>query len=351
MVIVYILVAVLIFGLIIIIHELGHFLVAKACDIKVNEFAIGMGPKIFSLGKGETKFSLRLIPIGGYVSMEGEDADSPDPRAFNRKKVWQRLLVVLAGATMNLILGFIILIIVTSCGDAITTTQIAKFATEDALSHQTGLEVGDTIVEVNGMNIYCDSDISYQFQTDEDMTFEMTILRNGEKVTLPAVQFESTQLEDGTRSLHIDFLVVGEKVNAFTVLDYSSKKFVSVARMIWLSLRDLVTGKYGINDLSGPVGIVGAIGDVVGSTQHGVAFADMLANLASFVVFITINVGIFNLLPIPALDGARAIFLIIEGIRRKPIKPEHEGIVHMIGMILLLGLMVIVTISDIFKLF
>lgn len=351
MVILYILVAVLIFGIIILIHEFGHFAVAKACDIKVNEFAIGMGPKIFSFGKGETKFSLRAIPMGGYVSMEGEDEDSADPRAFNRKKVWQRLLVVLAGAAMNLILGFVILIIVTSFSDAIVTTQIAKFATEDALSHATGLEIGDEIIRVNGMKIYCDTDISYQFQTDEDLTFEMVVNRNGEKVTLPAVQFESTEYEDGTRSLHIDFIVVGEKVNPLTVIEYSSKKFVSVARMIWLSLRDLLTGKYGLNDLSGPVGIVGAIGDVVGSTQHGVPFADMLANLASFVVFITINVGIFNLLPVPALDGSRAVFLIIEGIRRKPLKPQVEGMIHMIGMLLLIGLMIVVTISDIFKLF
>lgn len=351
MVILYILVAVLIFGIIILIHEFGHFAVAKACDIKVNEFAIGMGPKIFSFGKGETKFSLRAIPMGGYVSMEGEDEESADPRAFNRKKVWQRLLVVLAGAAMNLILGFVILIIVTSFSDAIVTTQIAKFATEDALSHATGLEIGDEIIRVNGMKIYCDTDISYQFQTDEDLTFEMVVNRNGEKVTLPAVQFESTEYEDGTRSLHIDFIVVGEKVNPLTVIEYSSKKFVSVARMIWLSLRDLLTGKYGLNDLSGPVGIVGAIGDVVGSTQHGVPFADMLANLASFVVFITINVGIFNLLPVPALDGSRAVFLIIEGIRRKPLKPQVEGMIHMIGMLLLIGLMIVVTISDIFKLF
>ncbi len=351
MVILYILVAVLIFGIIILIHEFGHFAVAKACDIKVNEFAIGMGPKIFSFGKGETKFSLRAIPMGGYVSMEGEDEDSADPRAFNRKKVWQRLLVVLAGAAMNLILGFVILIIVTSFSDAIVSTKIAKFATEDALSHVTGLEIGDEIVEVNGMKIYCDTDISYQFQTDEDLTFEMVVNRNGEKVTLPAVQFESTEYDDGTRSLHIDFIVVGEKVNPLTVIEYSSNKFVSVARMIWLSLRDLITGKYGLNDLSGPVGIVGAIGDVVGSTQQGVPFADMLANLASFVVFITINVGIFNLLPVPALDGSRAVFLIIEGIRRKPLKPQVEGMIHMIGMLLLIGLMIVVTVSDIFKLF
>lgn len=350
MTILYIVIAVIIFGIIIIIHELGHFLVAKACGIKVNEFAIGMGPKIIGWGKGETKYALRLFPIGGYVSMEGEDADSPDPRAFNRKKVWQRLLVVLAGATMNLILGFVILNIVTACSDAIITTEIAKFESEDAVSHLTGLEVGDKIIKVNGMTVFCDTDISYQFQSDEDMTFEMTVLRNGEKITLPAVQFEGTKLEDGTNSLHIDFYVVGDKVTPLSVLNYSSKKFVSVARMIWLSLGDLLKGKYGLNDLSGPVGIVGAIGDVVGSTATGVDFGVMLANLASLVVFITINVGIFNLLPIPALDGSRALFLIYEGIFRRPIKPEHEGLVHMIGMIALLALAVVVTVFDILKL-
>lgn len=350
MTILYIVIAVIIFGIIIIIHELGHFLVAKACGIKVNEFAIGMGPKIIGWGKGETKYALRLFPIGGYVSMEGEDADSPDPRAFNRKKVWQRLLVVLAGATMNLILGFVILNIVTACSDAIITTEIAKFESEDAVSHLTGLEVGDKIIKVNGMTVFCDTDISYQFQSDEDMTFEMTVLRNGEKVTLPAVQFDGTKLEDGTNSLHIDFYVVGDKVTPLSVLNYSSKKFVSVARMIWLSLGDLLKGKYGLNDLSGPVGIVGAIGDVVGSTATGVDFGVMLANLASLVVFITINVGIFNLLPIPALDGSRALFLIYEGIFRRPIKPEHEGLVHMIGMIALLALAVVVTVFDILKL-
>lgn len=346
----YIIIAILIFGIIIIIHELGHFLVAKACGIRVNEFAIGMGPKLVGWGKGETKYAIRVLPIGGYVSMEGEDTDSPDPRAFNRKRVWQRLLVVLSGATMNLILGFIILVIITACSDAIITTEIAKFESEDAISHQTGLEVGDKIIKVNGMSVFCDTDISYQFQSDEDMTFEMTVLRNGETIVLPSVQFDGTKLEDGTTTLHIDFFVVGDKVNPLTVLDYSGKKFVSVARMIWLSLGDLVKGKYGINDLSGPVGIVGAIGDVVGSTASGIDFGTMIANLASLVVFITINVGIFNLLPIPALDGSRAIFLIIEGIRRKPIKPEHEGIVHMIGMIALLALAAIVTVFDILKL-
>lgn len=346
----YIIVAILVFGIIIIIHELGHFTVAKLCGIKVNEFAIGMGPKIVSWGKNETKYSLRALPIGGYVAMEGEDDDSSDPRAFRHRKVWQRLLVVLAGAFMNLVLGFVILVIITATSDAIVSTTVAQFYEEDATSHLTGLEVGDKIVSVNGMKVYTDTDISYQFQIDEDMSFEMTVIRDGEKVTLPDVRFDSVVNEDGSRSLVIDFIVVGEKVTPLSTLSYSARKFVSVARTIWLSLADLLRGRYSVNDLWGPVGIISIIGDVVGTTEQGIAFGEMLANLGSLMVFITINVGIFNLLPIPALDGARAVFLIIEGIRRKPVKPEHEGMVHLIGMAALLLLIVVVTVSDVIKL-
>lgn len=355
LVVIYILIAILIFSIIIMIHEFGHFIVAKLCGIRVNEFSLGMGPKIISWGKGETKYSWRALPIGGFVSMEGEDDDSSDPRAFRQKKVWQRLLVVLAGAFMNLVLGFVLLIIVTSCTGDIATTTVAKFdeqyVSNDAPSHLSGLEEGDRIVRVNGMRIYTDTDIAYQFGVDEDCIFEMTVERNGQTVTLPAVKFDYTVSEDGARNLHIDFSVYGEKPTFTSVLSYSSRKFVSVAKMIWLSLADLVKGRYSINDLSGPVGIVGAIGEVVGSAEQGVNIGELLANLASFVVFITINVGIFNLLPIPALDGARAVFLVIEGIRRKPIKPEHEGMVHLIGMAALLILMAVVTVSDVIKLF
>lgn len=289
--------------------------------------------------------------MGGFVSMEGEDDDSEDLRSFRHKKVWQRLVVVLAGAVMNLVLAFVILIILTSCSEAIVSTTVADFYTEDAPSYMSGLRAGDKIVRVNGMKVYTDTDISYQFQTDEDMVFEMDVIRDGQKVTLPAVSFAYTEVADGSRALHIDFRVVGEKVTPLSVISQSSKKFMSVSRMIWLSLSDLIKGKYSINDLSGPVGIVGAIGEVVGSTEQGLSVGEMIMNLFSFVVFISVNVGIFNLLPIPALDGARAVFLIIEGIRRKPIKPEHEGMVHLIGMAALLLLMVVVTVSDIMKLF
>lgn len=341
--------------MIIMIHEFGHFIVAKLCGIKVNEFSLGMGPKIVSWGKGETKYSWRAFPIGGFVSMEGEDDNSSDPRAFRQKKVWQRLLVVLAGAFMNLVLGFVLIIIVSSCTGSLATTTIAEFdksyTENNAPSHMSGLEAGDRIVKVNGMRVYTDTDIAYQFGVDDDGIFEMTVVRNGQTVTLPAVTFDYDINEEGERNLHIDFSVYGEKPTFGSVISYSSRKFVSVARMIWLSLADLIKGRYSINDLSGPVGIVGSIGEVVGTVEKGINIGELLANLASFVVFITINVGIFNLLPIPALDGARAVFLIIEGIRRKPLKPEHEGMVHLIGMAALLILMVIVTVSDVIKLF
>ncbi len=351
MVIVYIIVAVIVFGLIIMIHEAGHFTVAKLCGVRVNEFSIGMGPKIVKKRIGDTDYCIGAVPLGGYVSMEGEDENSSDPRAFNRKPVWQRLLIVCAGAFMNLVLGFVILLIATSFSDGITSTKVAKFYEETAPSHMSGLEVGDEIIRVNGLRVFCDTDISYQFQLDEDRTFEMEVIRDGKKIILPAVKFDGTTYEDGTQGLVIDFMVQGEKVTPLSVLSYSSRKFVSVARMIWLTLFDLLRGRYGINDLSGPVGIVGAIGDVVGETAKGVAFGDMLLDLLNFTVFITINVGIFNLLPIPALDGARAFFLIIELIRRKPMKPEHEGAVHFIGFMLLMGLMAVVTVLDILKLF
>lgn len=351
MVIIYILVAILIFGIIIIIHEAGHFTAAKLCGVKVNEFSIGMGPKLLKKQIGETTYCLGAIPVGGYVSMEGEDENSSDPRAFSSRPVWQRLIIVCAGAFMNLVLGFVILVAVTSFSDGITTTTVAKFYDDAAMSHSTGLEVGDRIVKVNGLRIYCDNDISYQFQLDEDRTFEMEVIRGGERVTLPAVQFEGTTYEDGTQGLVIDFMVKGDKVTPLTVLSYSARKFVSVGRMIWLTLFDLLRGRYGINDLSGPVGIVGAIGDVVGETSKGIPFGEMILNLMNFVVFITINVGIFNLLPIPALDGARAVFLIIELIRRRPLKRETEGMIHSIGFVLLMGLMLVVTVLDIMKLF
>lgn len=336
-----VIIAIIVFGVIIAIHEFGHFTVAKLCNIRVNEFAIGMGPAIIKRRKGETLYAVRAIPIGGYVKMEGEDESSEDDRAFNKKPVYQRILVVVAGAVMNLLLGFIIIFVATLMSKGISTTVIASF-NENAASHESGLQVNDKILKINGRRIFVDADIVFELLNDEDGITQMVVERNGDKIHLNDVKFDIEKNEDGTQSINFDFMVYGQKKNFTNIMKFTANKTVSTARIIWITLTDLIKGKYGINDLSGPIGVVDAIGQA-----SSMGLVELLA-LASF---ITINVGIFNLLPIPALDGGRIVFLVIEGIRRKPIKPEYEGYVHFIGLALLLILMLVVSVSDIVKLF
>lgn len=345
-----IIIAILVFGLIIAIHEAGHFFAAKACGVKVNEFALGMGPAIFKFKKGETTYALRILPIGGFCSMEGEDEDSEDDRAFGNRPVWKRIIIVVAGAVMNLILGFILLVCMVASDDAITSTTIHSFENENAVSHSTGLEAGDEIIKINGMRIFTASDISYQFQNDKDGVFEIVVERGGERKTLPDVRFD----KDGD-ILHIDFIVVGERITFVSTMKEATAQFGTYSRLIWISLSDLVRGKYGLNDLSGPVGIVDVIGDVVESQRdeesRKIDWDALLTQILNIASFITINLGIFNLLPLPALDGGRLVFLIIEGIRGKKIPPEKEGMVHLIGLGLLMLLMIVITVKDVIHLF
>lgn len=343
-----ILFALIIFEVIILIHELGHFIVAKKCGVKVNEFALGMGPAIFKKKKGETLYSIRLFPIGGFCAMEGEDSQSDDDKSFGKKPVSKRMAIVLAGIVMNLLLGFILLIIYTSMSAPITSTTISWFE-DGAKSHATGLEVGDKIIKVNNMRIFTDMDISYQFQNDEDGIFDITVVRNGEKVKLSNVAFQTDD-----KTIHIDFKVKPVEATFTTVISQSFKQSVTDARLIYISLGDLVTGKYSIKDLSGPVGIVDVIDGVIqGETDvdTGIDWYALTQQMLSLGAFITINIGLFNLLPLPALDGGRLIFLIIEAIRKKPVPAEKEGMVHFVGLAALLILMVVVTVSDIVKIF
>jgi len=344
-----ILVAILIFQCIIVIHELGHFIVAKLCGVKVNEFSIGMGPAIIKKQKGETLYSWRAFPVGGYCAMEGEDSESDDNRSFNKKPVSRRVMIVLAGIVMNLILGFLLLVIYTVITAPITSTTVSKFDNENARSHVTGLEVGDEIVSVNGMHIFTDMDLSYQFQNDSDSVFDMVVIRNGEKVELKDVAFD---VKDD--KMHIDFFVKPEDANFFSVTSYAFRHTVTDGRLIYITLIDLIRGKYSIRDLSGPVGIVDVIGDVIENetnTEKGIDWKGLFEQLISLAAFLTINIGLFNLLPLPALDGGRLIFLIIEAIRGKPVPPEKEGMVHFIGLAAMLLLMAVITVSDVLKLF
>lgn len=344
-----IVIALIIFEVIILIHEFGHFIVAKKCGVKVNEFAIGMGPALLKKQKGETLYALRLLPIGGYCAMEGEDADSTDDRAFNKKSVPKRMAIVVAGIVMNLILGFVMLIIYNAMSAPMTSTTISKFESENAKSHQTGLEVGDKIISVNGMHIFTATDLSYQFQNDDDSVFDMTVVRNGEKVKLENVAFDTKD-----KSMHIDFFVKPVEATPVTVVSQAFREAVTDGRLIYISLGDLVTGKYSIKDLSGPVGIVDVIGDVIESEtsqDNGIDWSALIQQMLSLGAFITINIGLFNLLPLPALDGGRLIFLIIEAVRKKPVPPEKEGMVHFIGLAALMLLMIVITVSDIAKIF
>ncbi len=346
-----ILIALLVFELIIVIHEFGHFIVAKLCGVKVNEFSIGLGPAIIKKQKGETLYALRVVPFGGYCAMEGEDSESDkdDERSFNNKSIPKRFAILIAGITMNLLLGFILLVIYTVITAPITSTTVSKFETENAASHVSGLQIGDEIVSINGMHIFTDMDMSYQFQNDDDGIFDMVVVRDGEKVELKDVKFDYND-----KKMHIDFFVKPVEANFFTVTSYAFRHTVTDGRLIYITLADMIRGKYKLSDLSGPVGIVNVIGDVIESEtseEEGINWRGLFEQLLSLASFITINVGLFNLLPLPALDGGRLLFLIIEAVRRKPIPREKEGMIHLIGMAVILLLMVIVTVSDVIKLF
>lgn len=340
-----ILIAVFFFGLIIFIHELGHFITAKLSKIQVNEFAIGMGPTLFKFKKKETIYALRLLPIGGFVSMEGEDEDSDCDGAFNKKPIWKRMLVVAAGAIMNLLLGILILSIFLSLSPNLGSTTVSGFY-ENATSNQSGLQLGDEIISINGMSVLTNLDISVGMMRDSDGVMSFVVRREGEKVDLPEVKF-STQVIESRRVTTHDFTILPKEKNFGSVFVESCKWTYSVARLVWLSLFDIITGQYGLNELSGPVGTVAIVGE---SAAQSFQSRQNFQNLLMLMAFITINVGVFNLIPIPALDGGRLFFLLIELIIRKPLNRKYEGIVNTVGFILLLGFMALVTMGDIIKL-
>ncbi len=332
--------AILVFGVIVVVHECGHFFAARLCGVKVNEFAIGMGPAIFKKQGKETLFSVRLLPIGGFCSMEGENEDSDAEGAFNSKSPVKRLLVISAGAIMNIILGFFLAVIVTLVSGKIVTNEIVYF-TDNAVSSSSGLELGDKIVRINGKKIFTANDIVYQLRNDVDGIIDMQVIRNGKLISLDNVKFTlSLNTKTGKQVINIDFRVASVKCTAANLLPHAFRKTVSTARLIWISLVDMISGKYGFNDIQGPVGIVSAIGEA--------ASVD-ISELLDFMMLITVNVGIFNLLPLPALDGGRIAFIVAEIIRRKPVPPEREGLVHFVGFALLMVMMLAVTFNDIMR--
>lgn len=331
-----ILVAIFFFGIIVMVHELGHFTFAKLFKVKVNEFAMGMGPKLLSKVKGDTRYSVRLFPIGGFVSMEGEDEDSEDERAFNKKPCWQRIVIVVAGALVNVLLGLIIVAVSLSISDGLAGTNYVHSFVVDSkqVAEYEGLKANDKIIKVDGRRVLYYSDIAYLLSRTDGVT-DFVVERNGEKIELTDVSMSPYQL-----------VILGTDKTAGTVFRDTFKQSVSICRMVWLSLFDMVTGKYSIKDVSGPVGVVDFVSD---ATQESVKTSDY-SGLLTMMALITINIGLFNLLPLPALDGGRLLFLVIEFIRRKPVNQKYESLVHGIGMVILLLFMVAITFKDIYTL-
>ena len=340
-----ILLAILFFGFIILSHELGHFTVARLFKVRINEFSIGMGPALLKKKRKETLYSLRLLPIGGYVKMEGEDEASEDEGAFCNKKVWQRFLIVLAGAVINILLGVLLLGIIIACQDLVGTTTIHSFH-EKSLLQQSELKPGDKLVMIDGHRVFSDMDISFLLARDEDSVLDLQVRRGDKKLELKNVAFTTTKTADGKTQLVYDLIILGREKNILNVTANAFKETASVVRLVWLSLLDLVTGKYSFREISGPIGTVGYIAQAAEESTSSANYAFLFNIMA----FITINIGVFNLLPLPALDGGRLFFMGIEMVFRKPVPAKYENLVHAVGLILLLIFMAVVSFSDIYKL-
>lgn len=342
-----IIIAVLLFGFMIFIHEFGHFFTAKLSGIRVNEFALGMGPTLFHFQRGETKYSLRALPIGGFCAMEGEDEESSDDRAFNRKPVWKRILVVVMGAVMNVLLGLVLMMVLLGQKPMFNSTTISQFYPGSALQ-QAGLREGDEFVSVDRYRILGDKDLSFALATANPDSVDIQIMRNGKPVSYDNVKFNSRSV-DGKKVVTLDFYVRPIAKNFGTLITKSVQDTVSTVRMVWYSVVGLVTGKFGFNDLAGPIGTAKAISEAasIGLQQN---FLAALNNILYMMMLITVNLGVVNLLPLPALDGGKLLFLVVEGIRRKPLNQKYEGWVNAVGFCLLMVLMVVVAYSDILRL-
>lgn len=333
------LVAILLFLVLIIIHEFGHFIAAKLMGVRVNEFAVGFGPRLFSHKWGETNYAVNLVPLGGYCAMEGEDEGSTDSRAFCNKPAWRRFIIVVMGALFNLLLGLVIIAVILAPSEAFASTVIADFDS-GALSAELGLKVDDEILEVDGRKIYTTYDLSYAFTNIKDGRVDITVKRDGEKQLLRDVTFETEEYE-GMTYLTVDFKVYGIKKSLKSYLTQTVDTAFSYCAVIWRSLFDLISGKYGISAVSGPVGVTVAIGN---------AAKESLKSILPIMALITINLGLFNLLPIPALDGGRLLFILIEMIFRRPVPQKYEAAVHTVGFVLLIIFMLLVAAKDIWTL-
>ena len=403
--ILYLLLTLVLLSIMVVIHELGHFLFAKLFKVTILEFSIGMGPAIFTTGKkkkknsedtaeesslgstfrsgddqNETKkgneisedtdepldtsalneentqesetlpektvFSIRAFPIGGYVSMAGEDDASTDKNAFCNKPVWQRFIITVAGAVMNILLGIVCMfsLVGIECAqnDYLASNVIADFQ-EGSISDkcENPLMVGDRVLKVDGVSIHTGNELVYEIMNSGYEPVDIVVERNGKEITLKDVEFPKIS-NSGATFGDYDFIIYAEEASFENIMKHSFFRSFSTIKIITDSLKDMLTGRYGAEAVSGPIGIAGEVGK---ATKNGIH------SLLYLFTLITMNLGVFNLLPLPALDGGRIIFLIIEGIARKPVKREIEQTINTVGLMLLMALMLFVTLKDIVNLF
>lgn len=347
----YIIIAIIIFGILIAIHEFGHFTAAKLCGVKVEEFAIGMGPALFKKQKGETLYALRILPIGGFCAMAGEDEESDDPRAFTNQGFWKKFVILCAGSFMNLVLGIVLILIMYAGAQAFVTPTIDHFMDGCPYEGTEAMQAGDTFYSIDGQRIYLVSDVS-SFLMRGDGVYDIVMLRDGEKVELKDFALTTkTYAEYANEGPKYGFVFGYTEATFGTKLEYTWNTTLEFSRLVWLGLGDLINGKVGLKDMSGPVGIVDMMNEVGQQAESAKAAAD---NLLYISAFIAVNLAIMNMLPIPALDGGRVFLMIvtviIEAVSRKKLDPKYEGYIHLGGMVLLLGLMALVMYNDIAKL-
>lgn len=350
---VYILAAILIFGVLIALHELGHFLTAKLCGVRVNEFSIGMGPLVFQRERGDTLYSLRLFPIGGYCAMEGENEDTGDARCFVRQGFWKQFLILSAGSIMNFLTGVIVVCFLFSGADAFYVDQVAGLAPEFDRTGEDGLMEGDRFYKVDGYRTYLAGDAA-MFLSYAGETVDIEVVRDGRHILLEDVPRQTCTSTDGTTYQGIGIYVsrYGVPATLGVRLQYTWYQVIDFVQSVWFSLSQLFTGNAGIQDFSGPVGIVSTMTEV-GEASATVGAA--IKSIAYFAALVAVNLAVMNLLPIPALDGGRIFFLLVDALcmmafRRKI--PEHcQAAVHTAGFVVLLGFMLLVTFQDVFRLF
>ena len=346
--------AILLFSFIIFVHELGHFTAAKLSGVQVNEFALFMGPAIFKKQVGETLYSLRCIPLGGYCAMEGEDEDTDNPRSFQKAAWWKRLIILVAGAGTNLIIGFLLLLLVFSFNKYNTVPVIDTVKPECTVVREGGVQLGDRFWEIDGYRVYTASDAMLLLSFDSP-THDIVVKRNGQKLVFDDYAMkrnEYVDAETGEKSLSYGFIFGYEEASLGKLIPYTWDSTRSVVQSVRISLVKLVTGEAGLKDVAGPVKITQMMSEVaVQSDTFGLAILNMLY----FGGFIAINLAVMNMLPIPALDGGRCVGLLlttaIEKITKKKINPKYEGYVHAAGMVLLMALMAVILFKDVFSIF